>query len=53
MSDKTLVVRELETDREVDRVDVTGKSDRIADKVLMGMLINMDTDRYYVKEETA
>lgn len=47
----TLVIRDIETDEEVRRLDVTGKSERQIEKIERGMLRQMDTERYYVGEE--
>lgn len=46
-----LVVRDVETDEEVRRLDVTGKSERQIEKIERGMLRQMDTERYHVGEE--
>ena len=46
-----LVIRDIETDEEVRRLDVTGKSERQIEKIERGMLRQMDTERYYVGEE--
>lgn len=43
-------VVELSTGKVIHRVDVTSKSERERERVLMGMLRNMDTDRYSVRE---
>ena len=44
-----LVVRELETGKEVHRVNVDGQSKRGIERVMMGMLRNM-SERYYIDD---
>jgi hypothetical protein len=47
---KELLVRKR-SDREiVKRVDVSGKSEQMIEKVMSGMLRNMDTDNYFIDE---
>lgn len=53
--DKTkreLVIKNLKTGEIVRRFDVTGKSERQIEKIERGALINMDTDRFCIGEET-
>lgn len=46
-----IVVRELETQKEIHRVEMqTPISESKVERVLMGLLRNMDTDRYYADE---
>jgi hypothetical protein len=47
---RTLDVVEIATGNVVHQVDVTGKSEEHIDRVIGGMLINMDTDRFCVGE---
>jgi len=47
---KELLVRELGTDRIIHRVDVSTKSNSVIEKVMLGMLRNMDTDKYYIDD---
>lgn len=47
---KKLKVIELATGKTVHEVDVTGKTSRQIEKVMSGMLRNMDTDRFAVEE---
>lgn len=47
---RALVVRDLDTDEEVHRVDITGSSEPRAEKVLRGLLMRVDTDRFYVDD---
>lgn len=44
-----LIVRELGTRKEVSRVDVTGKSERTVERVMLGMLANM-SERYFIDD---
>jgi len=46
-----LVVRSLKTKEEVHRVPVGHLEGSSRNRVLRGMLINMNTDDYYVSEE--
>lgn len=46
-----LVVRDIKTREEVHRVDVAGRSERQIERTLMGMLMRVDTDRFFVDEE--
>ncbi len=45
---RELLIKEIATREIVERVDVTGKSDRDIERITRGMLINMDRDRFYV-----
>lgn len=45
------VVREIGTDKEVRRIDVTQKSESSRERVEMGLLRNMDTDNFYIDFE--
>ena len=45
-----LVVRRLGTREEVSRVTVTSRTQRHVERVMMGMLGNMDTDKFYVDD---
>lgn len=46
-----LYVIELETGKTIHEVDVAGKSPRQIEKVMSGMLRNMDTERFAVSEK--
>lgn len=48
---KYLVVRSLETQEEVRRIDVTGRGERALERIERGLLMQMDTDRFYFGEE--
>jgi hypothetical protein len=52
MSDekKYIEVVSIETGEVVNRVDVTGKTERYIDKCLCGMLINLDRENYCLRE---
>lgn len=50
MATITLEVVEIETDKVVHTVDVRGQSERGVERILRGMLINMDRDRFFVRE---
>lgn len=50
MSVVRLDVTEIETGEVVHSIDVQGKSERAIERVLMGMLTQIDTDRYFVAE---
>lgn len=45
-----LEVVEIENNQVVERVSVAGKSSGAIFKVMCGMLRNMDTDRFFVRE---
>lgn len=45
-----LRVIELATRKTVHEVDVSTKSEAAIERVMSGMLINMDTDRYCIEE---
>ncbi len=47
---RALRIVNRETGEVVSAVDVTGKSERQIYRVEMGMLINMDTDRFYIDD---
>jgi len=47
---RCLKVRELATGKIVHTVDVTNKSERQIERILGGMLINMDTDKFVIDE---
>jgi hypothetical protein len=49
---RELQVVEIATREVVSRVDVTGKSDNSIDRIERGMLINMDTDRFFVRDSS-
>ena len=44
---KNIVIMERETNNIIHKVDVTGKSDRIIDKIEDGMNINLNHDLYF------
>ena len=48
-----LIVRRLSDRQEVDRVGLTSLGERHVEKVMRGMLRNMDTDRYYIDDSEA
>lgn len=45
-----LIVRELKTDKEVARVTITNPTTRSVERTMGGMLINMDTGRFYIDD---
>lgn len=45
------VVREMKTDKEVKRIDVTKHGESSRDKIERGLLRQMDTDNFYVDYE--
>jgi hypothetical protein len=47
-----VVVRRISDGEEVHRIDTTGKTERQRERVLRGVLMQADTERYYVDEET-
>jgi len=50
---QVLKVVEFETRKVVSEVDVTGQSRRIVEKVMLGMLRNMNTDRFFIDDSEA
>lgn len=50
MKKRELLVKSLETDEVVHRIDVTDKSDRQVEKVEMGLLHKVDLERFYVDD---
>lgn len=53
MAKHYFVIRELDTDKEVERIDVSEKSERSRERVERGLLRKVDTERFYVDEESA
>lgn len=47
---RTLTIRNLNTDEVAETLNVTGRSDRAIEQTIRGMLINMDTDNWYVAD---
>jgi hypothetical protein len=45
-----LVIKDMKTQEEVKRIDVTGKNDRMRERVLHGLLTQMDRNKYVVDE---
>jgi hypothetical protein len=45
-----LIVRELGTCKEISRVTINSPTTRKVERVMMGMLINMDKDHYYIDD---
>ena len=45
-----LEIKEYKTDKVVKRIDVTGKTDRMIDKIDSGMNINLNHEKYYTVE---
>ena len=45
-----LNVVEIGTNKIVKSIDVTGKSERAIERIERGMLINMNTDKFYVDD---
>ena len=43
-----IIIREFETNEEVSRIGIRHLG--VADKVMMGLLINMDTERFYADD---
>lgn len=50
MTTIALQVVEIATDKVVHTVDVRGQSERTIERIMRGMLINMDRDRFFVRE---
>lgn len=50
MNKRELRVVEIATKKVVRTFDVTGKSERQIEKLVRGLLINMDRDRFYVDD---
>jgi len=50
MSTPSLVVRKLGSDEEVHRVKINNLSERHVEKVMMGMLRQMNTEEYYIDD---
>jgi hypothetical protein len=48
--ERFLRVRELGTHKEIQKVKVSNPSHRNIEKIMMGMFINMDTDRFYIDD---
>lgn len=48
-----LDVKDLRTGKIMKTIDVRGKSESTIERVLRGLLINMDTENYVVIERTA
>lgn len=46
-----LIIRDLDTDSEIKRIDTTGKSERQIEKLERGMSINLDHGSYYIDQE--
>ena len=40
----------METFETVKELDVTGRSDRDVDRIMRGMLINMNREKYFVRD---
>ena len=51
MTTKALVVRRMDTREEVHRLDVSRKTESQVERILRGLLRQMDCDAYYVEEE--
>lgn len=47
---RKLQVVDIETGEVVHELDVTGRGDRYVEKVMRGMLINMNRDKYFVDD---
>lgn len=45
-----LIIRRLDTDEEVHRIEVTGKTDRTVEKVERGVLRNMNVIEFYLDD---
>lgn len=45
-----LYIRDFDTRSIVKEIDVTGHSERQVEKIMMGMLINMNTEDYFVDD---
>ena len=50
---KVLKIVNANTKEVVREVNVEGKSDRMIEKIMMGMLINIDTENYYIDDSFA
>lgn len=53
MKKQYLYVRDIETREVVHTVDVTGRNENMVEKVMRGMLINMNTNKYFVDDSEA
>lgn len=42
-------IRRIDTDEVVKRIDATGKSESVVDRIEMWVLHNMDTDNFYTE----
>lgn len=46
-----LYIRRLSDHEEIERFDVTGKSDRTVEKIMFGILRNLNMDKYFVDDD--
>ena len=53
MNKQYLFVRDIETREIVHTVEVTGRSENMVEKVMRGMLINMNTDKFFIDDSKA
>lgn len=53
MDKQVIRVREKGTDNSIHELDVTGRGRRSVERIIDGMNINLDHDRYYVDDTTA
>lgn len=45
-----LYIKDFATRSVIEEIDVTGSSERRVEKIMMGMLINMNTEEYFVDD---
>ena len=48
-----LVVRRLSTKEEIHRIELHNKSERQVERIILGLLRNMNTDEFYVDDSEA
>jgi len=51
MKKRYLRVKKLETNEEVHKVEITNPTQRKVERVMLGMLQNMNTDNYYIDDD--
>ena len=50
MKERKLEIVSLETREVVEAIDVTGKSESMVERVERGLLMKVDTDRFFVRD---
>jgi curli biogenesis system outer membrane secretion channel CsgG len=53
MKKQVLKIVEFKTGEVIKVIDVTGRSDSSVERVMRGILINMNTDEYYIDDDEA